>query len=236
LQIDPDLPEGHVSLARVLFRHHFEFEAAADHLRRAIELNPSHAEARQLYAKYLRVRGRFEEALEQTRMAADLDPLSPMHQIEIGVTLYMARRYDEALAHYQRILDNRPDFTSTYMFMALVHMQQQQYEQALAMLDRATPTDRWLNAEAVRAYIFAIMGRRAEGLDALERLSRTEHVSPWHLAVIHLGMGEHDRALDLLELAFDERAWQIPLLPVEPTFDALRSNPRFIALVDRMRP
>jgi serine/threonine protein kinase/tetratricopeptide (TPR) repeat protein len=236
LQIDPDLPEGHVSLARVLFRHHFEFEAAADHLRRAIELNPSHAEARQLYAKYLRVRGRFEEALEQTRMAADLDPLSPMHQIEIGVTLYMARRYDEALAHYQRILDNRPDFTSTYMFMALVHMQQQQYEQALAMLDRATPTDRWLNAEAVRAYIFAIMGRRAEGLDALERLSRTEHVSPWHLAVIHLGMGEHDRALDLLELAFDERAWQIPLLPVEPTFDALRSHPRFIALVDRMRP
>jgi hypothetical protein len=65
------------------------------------------------------------------------------------------------------------------------------------------------------------MGRTAEAsstLEELERLGRTEQMSPWHGAVIHLGLGEHTRALDLLDLAFEQQSWQIPLLPVEPIF------------------
>jgi adenylate cyclase len=238
LQLEPDLPEAHVSLARALFRHHFDFEAAARHMRRAIALNPSHAEARQQHAAYLRIRGRFDEALNEARLAADLDPLSPSNRLEVGVTLYMARRYDEALAEYNRLLDTRPDFTPVYFFIALVHVQRQQYELALTTLERARPTARWQDSETLRAYIFAVTGRTAEArarLDELERRGRTEQISPWHGAVIHLGLGEHTSALDLLDLAFEQQSWQIPLLPVEPIFDPLRSNPRFVALVERIR-
>jgi TolB-like protein/Tfp pilus assembly protein PilF len=238
LALDPALPEAHVSLARALYRHYFEFDAAAEHLRRAIGQNPSHAAARQEYGAYLRMRGRFDEALEQIRTAAALDPLSPMHQVELGITLYMARRYDEALAHYRRVLDTRPDFTQAYFFMALVHLQQHQYEHALAALGQASPAAYWQEKDTVETYIHATSGQSDKArarLGTLERLAAAGQMSPWHPAIIHLALGEHDRALDLLEMAFDDRSWQIPLLPVEPIFDPLRSNTRFVALVDRLR-
>lgn len=53
--------------------------------------------------------------------------------------------------------------------------------------------------------------------------------------MVHLALGEHDRALDLLEQVYRERAWELRLLRVEPLFDPLRSNPRFAALVEKVR-
>jgi tetratricopeptide (TPR) repeat protein len=238
LALDSDLPEAHVALARVLFRHDFEFESAAEHLRRAIRLNPNHAEARQLHAAYLRVRGRFDEALEEIETAAALDPLSSMNQVEFGITLYMARRYDEALTHYRQVLETRPDFTPAHFFTALVHLQRHEHDLALAALDRATPSSGWEETTTMRAFIHAVTGQQAAAraqLEALDRRARTQHVSPWYPAIIHLGIGNYDQALDLLDLAFEERAWQVPLLPVEPIFEPVRSHPRFIALVERLR-
>lgn len=66
-----------------------------------------------------------------------------------------------------------------------------------------------------------------------EKLTQTELVSPWHAAIIHLGLGETERALDLLAEAVDQRSWQVRMPGVEPTFAPLRATPRFIALLER---
>ena len=92
LKIAPDLPEAHVTLATALSTYYWHFDAAADHYRRALELNPSYAHAHRLYAEYLRFEGRFDEALAAASQGAELDPLSPAHQIETGIDLYWARR------------------------------------------------------------------------------------------------------------------------------------------------
>ena len=89
----------------------------------------------------------------------------------------------------------------------------------------------------LRGYIHAVTGRPAnaqEGLDRLELLSRSQRVSPWHAAVICVGLGEYDRALDLIEQAVRDRDWQVRMLPVEPILDPLRSHPRFRALADKL--
>jgi tetratricopeptide (TPR) repeat protein len=240
LRIDPDLPEAHLSLGTALSYYYWEFEAAAHHYRRAIELNPSYAEAHRLYAEYLRYRGRFDEALGEARQAEELDPLSPGSQLETGVILYLARRYDEAIARFRRLLDMNPRFTFVYFFLALVHVQKHEYEKALATLDQmvAAAGGPLPDVETLRAQIHAMTGRRAAArrqLETLDALSREQHVSPWHPAMIHLSLGEHDRALDLLEQAHRDRDWRVRLLPVEPLFDPLRANPRFAALVAKVR-
>jgi TolB-like protein len=237
LQIDPDLPEAHVTLATSLSTYYWHFDAAADHYRRALELNPSYANAHRLYAEYLRFEGRFDEALAAARHGEELDPLSQSHRIETGVDLYWARRYDEAIAQFRRVLDVNPQFTYARFFLALVLVQKQQYDEALSALNQPGAGGS-LQQETLRGYIHAVTGRKAEarkGLDRLALLSRTQNVSSWHSAIIHMGLGEHDRALDLIEQAYRDHDWQVRMLPVEPLLDPLHSHPRFRVLADRVR-
>jgi TolB-like protein/Tfp pilus assembly protein PilF len=239
LQIDPHLPEAHVSLATALSAFYWDFEGAAQHIRRAIELNPSDATAHVLYGEYLRYRGRFAEALVETRQAEELDPLAPAHQLDTGIVLYLARRYDEAIAQYRRLLSMNPDHRYAYFALALAYVQAKQYEEAVEALDRAGAAGRLrVQQHTLRGYIHGRTGRRPEArkeLDRLKLLSREQHVSPWHFAIVHLGLGEHDRTLDLLEEAYRHRAWQLRLLRVEPMFDSLQSNARFRALADKVK-
>jgi len=237
LQIDPDLPEAHVTLATALSTYYWQFDAAADHYRRALELNPSYANAHRLHAEYLRFEGRFDEALAEARQGEELDPLSPAHQIETGIDLYWARRYDEAMAQFRRILGVNPQFNYARFFLALVLIQKQQYDDALSALDVPDAGGN-LQQETLRGYIHAVSGRQAEarkGLDRLTLLSRAQNASSWHSAIIHMGLGEHERALDLIEQAYRDRDWQVRMLPVEPLLDPLRPHPRFRVLADKVR-
>ena len=239
LGLDPNLAAGHVSLATALSAYYWDFDEAARHIRRAIELNPSDATAHNLLSEHLRYRGRFDEALAEARLAEELDPLAPVHQIDTGVVLYLARRYDEAIAQYHRVLSMKPSHTYTYFPLALAYVQQRQFDHAFDALDKAGYGGRLkVQQHTLRGYIFGRMQRPAEARHELERLnqlSRREHVSPWHFAIVHLGLGEHDRAIGFLEQALSDRAWQLRLLPVEPMFDPIRANPRFRELIAKVR-
>jgi Tfp pilus assembly protein PilF len=237
LQLDPDLPEAHLSLAFALSDYYWDFEAAARHYRRAIELNPSYAAAHNGYSQFLRFQGRFDEALAQSRQAEQLDPLTPNHQLVTATTLYLARRYDESMAQLRRVLDANPLFAYAHFFRALVHVQMGEYEKALAALDEPGAGGN-LQRDSLRGYIHAITGRQKEareGLDKLKRFSQDQDISPFHSAVIHVGLGEHDRALDLLEQAYRDHDWEVRMLPFEPLFDPLHSHPRFRALVEKFK-
>ena len=237
LQIDPDLAEAHVCLANALSSYYWDFESAAHHYRRALELSPSYADAHRLHAEHLRFEGRFDEALREARQAEELDPLSSAPQIVAGTILYWARRYDEGIAEFRRILDVNPHFSYAYFFLALTLIQKHDYEKALEALN--TPgAGSPLQQETLRAYIHGVTARQTQArqaLDKLQRLSREKGISPWHSAIIHVGLGEHNRAIDLLEEAYRARDWQLRMLPHEPLFDALRSHPRFQTLVNKMQ-
>jgi eukaryotic-like serine/threonine-protein kinase len=234
LQIDPDLAEAHVCLATALASYYWDFETAGHHYRRAIELNPSYAAAHRLYAEHLRFEARFDEALREARQAEELDPLSSAPQIVAGTILYWARRYDEAIAEFRRILDVNPRFAYAYFFLALAEIQKHDYDKAAEALS-VPGAGSTLQQEVLRGYIDAVSGRHAAARDILERLSREQNLSPWHFAIIHIGLGEHDRAIDLLEQAYQARDWQVRMLPVEPLLDPLRSHPRFRVLADKVR-
>jgi eukaryotic-like serine/threonine-protein kinase len=237
LDIDPDLAEAHVCLATALSQYYWDLEGAASHYRRALELNSGYADAHRLYAEHLRFEGRFDEALREARTAETLDPLSPAPQIVAGTILYWARRYDESMAEFRRILEVNPRFSYAYFFLALTHIQKQEYREALDALSVSGAGSN-LQRDMLRGYIYGIVGRRAEARQAVERLRRlteTENISQWHPAIVYIALGEHDRAIDLLEQAYKARDWQLRMLMVEPLLDPLRSHPRFRALALKMQ-
>jgi hypothetical protein len=72
-------------------------------------------------------------------------------------------------------------------------------------------------------------------LDRLAEASRTRHVSAYHVAAIHVALGDTTAALDWLERAFAERSPWIGYLAVDPRLTPLRSHPRFQSLVRKVQ-
>jgi hypothetical protein len=88
------------------------------------------------------------------------------------------------------------------------------------------------------ANALAVAGRAGEARDMLAALStqrETRYVSPWALASIHARLGEKEETLGWLERAFEEHDSTLVWLKVHPRFDALHAEPRFQALLSKMR-
>ena len=84
---------------------------------------------------------------------------------------------------------------------------------------------------------YAVAGRAGEAramLAELERARGERYVSPWALASIYARLGDHAPALDWLERAYEERDSTLVWLKVHPRFDALRHEPRLVALLARL--
>jgi Flp pilus assembly protein TadD len=130
-----------------------------------------------------------------------------------------------------------PTFSYVNLFLALARGQAGDHDGAIAAIQRLDPEGTRPDAEAVRGWALARAGRDAEArnvLITLEAMSSQRPVSAFHTAFVHMALGEHERALDLLELAAEERTWQMRLLKVEHTFDPLRRHPRFQAVLARV--
>ena len=71
-------------------------------------------------------------------------------------------------------------------------------------------------------------------MDGLRRFTKPRDPSPFRIAMVHIGLGDTDRAFEWLQKALEARDWQMSMLKVEPAFDGLRADPRFAALVERV--
>jgi hypothetical protein len=104
-------------------------------------------------------------------------------------------------------------------------------------LDEMDPHGRNPDAQAVRGYIHGRSGRTDEArriLGQLDSLGMDPGALAFQKAAVHLSLGERDQALDRLEESAERENWQIRLIGVEPTFDPLRADPRFHALLRKV--
>jgi tetratricopeptide (TPR) repeat protein len=100
---------------------------------------------------------------------------------------------------------------------------------------RLSPSQNW--SIAFGGYALAKSGKQSEAravLDELLGLSKTRYVPPYHFALIYNALGEGEKALDYLEKGFAEKDVRMVFLKVEPKWNNLRSEPRFVDLMRRM--
>jgi len=239
LAIDDHLAEAHASLGFVAFLYERDWEAAERELRRSIALNPGYPVGHQFYADYLKATGRFDEALAEMRQALELDPLSMALNTGLGHVLYLARDYDAAIEQYRIALKIDPTFGPAHLWFGRPYLQKGLYDEAIAEIRLAvTASNASTISLAVLAHAYASAGRSGEArrilADLLER-SRTKYLPSYWLALVYTGLGEPDEAIAWLERAYEERSSWLVWIKVEPRFDRLRSDPRFVSLLGRMR-
>jgi TolB-like protein/DNA-binding winged helix-turn-helix (wHTH) protein/Flp pilus assembly protein TadD len=231
VRLDDNLAESHTSLAYVKLSYDWDLEAAAREFRRAIELNPSYATAHHWYAHYFLARGQTQQAVAEVERAQTLDPLSFIINVGVGWCYYHARQYDKAIEQYRKTLDLNPDFPLTYCTLGMAYVQKKSYEEALAEFNKAkalpgSPAF----AVANIAGTYALSGRRTEArrlLAELRKAASQQYVPAIYVAAVYAALDENDQAMTWVQKAYDERSDYIVYLRTEPSFDSLRSDPRF---------
>jgi TolB-like protein/Tfp pilus assembly protein PilF len=238
LEIDPTLAEAHASLGRVLQVYDWNWDEAEKELKRAIELNPRYAVAHQWYGGYLERTDRLDEGISERRLAIELDPLSVISNFELGQAWFWKRDYDQAIRQFQKTLELDPEFQPVLQYLPAAYAQIGMYDEAIRQIQQ-TPETADVLSTGVPGYVLAMAGQKREAHAILDELRRRrekgkEYVTPVSLALIHVALGEKDAALAWLEKGYEERAFQMQFLNVDPRFDTIRDDPRFADLVRRI--
>ena len=239
LQLDDSLAEPHATLGVIKRDFEWDWAGAEAEFQRAIELNPGYVEAYHWRSTLLGMMGRKAEALREKARALAMDPLSIVIRTDLARMLYFFRNYDRSIQEFRSALDMDPNFGSAHLWLAHAYQQKGMLEEALSELKEGLHlSGDSTYALAKLGHGYALAGLSAEARSVLGRLgkiSKQQHVSPYDLAMIHVGLGETDKAFGFLELAYEQRSLWLGYLNVEPQLDMLRSDARFHKLLSRLR-
>jgi tetratricopeptide (TPR) repeat protein len=236
LSLDDNLGEAHASLAFALDLYGWDWDAAEREYKRAIALNPGYATARQWYAWHLIMTGRTAEAIVEIKKAESIDPLSLIISADVADAMCVAHLYDEAIRQSQKTLALDPNFAVGHYELGQALAQMHRHDEAIAEFQKAIQLSGNSAAfESNLAYVYGISGRTADAMDIVEDLRTRPGRDPStdaDIALIYMGLGDHDQAMIWLNKAYEFR-FKASILR-RPAFDPLRSDARFKSLVRRI--
>jgi TolB-like protein/DNA-binding winged helix-turn-helix (wHTH) protein/Tfp pilus assembly protein PilF len=237
LQLDSGLAEAYGALGYVK-HYNWDWTAAEKNLKRAIELNPSYANAHNFYANYLMSRGRIDESLAASNRARELDPFSLAISAQRGFLFENARRYDEAIEQLRNVIAMDSTHYQALWFIGHTYAANKQFDEAVAAAEKAVAvSERTPGALGMLGLAYGLAGRKAEAtkiLNELLELNRTRYVTPAAFVNVYIGLGDKEQAFVWLEKAYQERSYYVAYLKVFPLLDPLRSDRRFDDLVRRI--
>lgn len=237
LQFDDTLTEAHTALGLISFTYDWNMREADRRFERAIELNPNYATAHQWYGGELGATGRFDQAIVEGKRAVELDPLSLIANVELAATYGYARKNDEAIAQLHKIIEIDPTWYLAHMVLSQTYSYEGKFAEAIAEGEKARALD---DDPAVLSYLaraYALAGNRDEALKLvaeMHELAKQRYVPAYGFGFAYAAIGDKDQAFQWLERSFQDRAWEISYLKVDPALDSIRSDPRFNELVKRV--
>jgi serine/threonine-protein kinase len=235
LALDDNTAEAHEALASILTWNEWDWTGADPEWRRALDLNPSGANAHAYYAQYLAHRGRASEAVPHSERAISLDPYNPLYHCLYGNVLLYLRRFDDALAAAQKAISIRPDTPIAFSVIQQAYLSKgmrneqlaeqrlriSRYPERLAAFERGLAAGGYEGAQRAIADLLAA------------QYEQGQYRSAWGVALRYLDAGDKDRAIAWLQKDYDDRGQNLPYIGM-PTWDPIRSDPRFQALVRRV--
>jgi TolB-like protein/DNA-binding winged helix-turn-helix (wHTH) protein/Tfp pilus assembly protein PilF len=236
LELDDQLPEAHTALGFIAENHDWDWQTAEKEYQRAIQLNPNYATGHQLYAECLALQGRFDEAFPEIERARQLDPLSLIIATDNGAILFFAHQYDRAIEQFRAVLEMDPNFPRAHMLIT-VYVQKGLFADALADAEGWSEREKSSWSWGSLAYIYGRSGQQAKAKFAIEQLEResgSQVVDPLSFAIAYVGIGDKEKAIAWLQKAYQWHSSSLTALKVDPTYDPLRNDPRFQALVRRI--
>ncbi|HTH51324.1 MAG TPA: tetratricopeptide repeat protein, partial [Pyrinomonadaceae bacterium] len=230
LEIDPDLAEAHASLG-YQYMLDYDWLASERELKRAMELDPKYPQSYAWNGARLMMIGRYDESLAEIQRALDIDPTSNGFNFYKGVCLGVAGRLDESIAQFKRIMEMDPTFPWAHAHVSRIY--RLKGDTANAVEERAISLQLDGRSELARGLreAFANGGWPAVEQWALEN-NRTESFF-WSVVTAQKNKAAW---LDKMEAQAAEGNFWLFMIKTDPTFDPLRGEPRFQALLKKFDP
>jgi len=238
LEIDDSLAEAHASMGAVLERLEWNPKGGEAEYRRAIELNPNNVSVHHRLGVLLARVGRFDEAFNSLQRALELDPFSLIVNADLGWTFFVARQYDRAGEQLRKTTDLDPNFGRAHLYLMWYYVSTHRYNEALDELPRVQELGQnSFAAAALEGVAYAQMGKRGEAehiLADLQEQAKRHFVPSGQVARIYIALGEKDQAFESLRVAVEQHDQILLSVKVDPTFEPLRSDPRFADLLTKV--
>ncbi len=235
LEIDNTLAEAYTSLANIKERYDFDWQGSEEDYKKAIELNPNYPLAHHWYGSLLRATGRFNEAHKEFTKALELDPLSISINTSLASIHVYLEEYDQAIAQCKKTLELAPNYGWAHAVLGRTYIRESKHQEAVTEFRIAATLSRGYLPELGNAY--ALAGEKDRALEILEELiaqSQKRYVSDYGIAQIYAGLGEKDKAFKHLDKAYEKRDSSLYAVRDDYRFKSLRSDPRFIAFLEKM--
>jgi TolB-like protein/class 3 adenylate cyclase/Tfp pilus assembly protein PilF len=239
LELDDTLAEAHTSLGQFLLFYDLDFAGSTREFERALALDPNYATAHHWYGVGPPLAlSQFDRAIAEGKRAVELDPLSLINNADLGWLYFNARRYNEAEAQARKTLEMDSRFYLAHYYLGEVLQLKGQLTEAIAEYKKAAELDDDPFVLGLLAQAYAKLGQRDEALKMLgqlQQLATRRYVTSYSFALVHIALGEKDKAINWLERAYRDRAGpDIALIKVDPFLDDLRGDPRFESLVQKV--
>jgi TolB-like protein/Flp pilus assembly protein TadD len=244
IELDPNLPESHLSLATIKFFHNWDFDGAEASLKKALSLCLNSSTVNQVHGWLLIVKGDFENAITKMEQAVLLDPLSLQLKSTLGDAYAFARRFDEALAEYDKIIEMDPNFRRAYESKGMLYLATGDYEKAVEnTLKYHQLIGNPLKGLSSLGHAYAVAGYKDKALECLEKIKQREINEPGVLlhmdyAFLYTGLKEYDKAFEYLNKTYEQRMGIACLGMIYcirfPMLNELKSDKRFTELKNKM--
>jgi len=238
IELEPDLSYAHTVLGWIDYWYDHDWIRAEKEFQRALELSPNDPDAHRGYSTLLTCLGRHDEAIAQMTTARELDPLSLVTSSLEGQALFFAGKYDDAADRLNKTLEIQPNFWVAHVMLARVYIQQKKYDVAIAEAEKARQFSNGHSEPiSLAGFAKAKSGRTDEAMHDLETLKSMQAqglAADYNTAMLYNGLGKTDEVFAALEKAFNAKDVRLILLRVDPKWDDLRTDPRFVDIIKRM--
>jgi TolB-like protein/Tfp pilus assembly protein PilF len=238
LSIDDECASAYAALGLASNDIDYKWDIPEEYYRKALSLNPNYATAHQWYSHLLSALKRHDEAIDHAKLALQLDPLSAVINQSLSYAYYHARRYDEAIEQSRKCLELDKDFWSVHQIIYLSYLEKGMIPEAFESFRNGILV-RVGSEEALKEFDRAYETAGLEGainwiIRNMEEWTMTRYNKPYFMAMGYAKIGDRDQAFEWLEQAYELRSRFLITLGVEPSFDNLRSDPRFDEMLKKV--
>ena len=232
LALDPNLAEAHTSLAWATAQCNRDWDGALEEFRISERLNPEYGVTQAWHSLVLAQLGRLDEAASRMKRGIELEPLDMPIVAGLGWVYCYQRKFDESVAQLQTAMTIDADYQAARAFLGMTLLCMGKNQEAIDHLNlaRGIPA-----AAGLIGLAYARLGQPDQAREILVEMERGAVVNPHSMAIVHMGLGDTDQAFEWLERGVGEFTMMLNFAAVNPVLDPLRSDPRFPALLRKLR-